>query len=266
MSDLAEAVQSAWRYRWHANTWTCQPTEVALETPVTLFVNGAEYVTAALTPTDLRDWAVGFLAGEGAIQQAREMTIFQWRPDEGQIWVRIPGFRPPERRASYLGSCCGQSRPNGLPAAQWSPLSCNLTWNLSDFYEAFSTLTRWSRTQRSGGLHVAGLARGHAPFLMRADVGRHNALDKVFGAALLALDDALHDAYLLFSGRLSAEIVWKARRMGVSTIVSNAAPTALGIEWAQSFGITLVGFLRDAEASVFSHPERLQLPALPPGD
>jgi FdhD protein len=260
MTDLAQAVHPVLRYRWEANAWHRQATDVALETPVTLFVNGEDYVTVALTPVDVRDWVMGFLAGEGAIRRLQDVTIFQWHPEEGQVWVRIPGFRPPARRASYLGSCCGQSRPDHLVPSAFPPLATEATWALSDFHTAFTALTQWSMRQRSGGLHVASLAHGSTILVARADVGRHNALDKVYGGFLATQDVLPPDAYLLFSGRLSAEIIWKVRRMGISVIVSNAAPTALGIQWAESFGITLVGFLRDEEASVFTHPQRLKLP------
>ncbi len=227
--------------------------------PVTVMVNGLEYVTAAVTAIDLKDWVLGLLAGDGIISRAEEMTIFQWRPEDGQIWVRVPGVQVGTTTSRYLGSCCGQSRPGffnpvGIPA-----LPATLVLKPEHMQQAFEELSNWSSRQHSGGLHVAGLAQSGQVAIARADVGRHNALDKVYGAALLNPALFAH-SYVVFSGRLSAEIIWKVRTMGVEAIVSNAAPTSLGIELGERLGVTLVGFVRDGELSVFAHPERLLLP------
>ncbi len=262
MTDLSLGTRPIVRYHFDGKIWQTEAADVVEETPVTLFVNGAEYVTAAVTAIDLKDWVLGFLAGDGVISRAEDLTIFQWRPDDGQIWVRVPAFRPLPATSHYLGSCCGQSRPGFFNPTGVEPLRATHTLQIDDMRQAFGRLSDWSSLQHSGGLHAAGLARGATLLLARADVGRHNALDKVYGAAL-SHPATLSQAYVVFSGRLSAEIVWKARAMGVEAIVSNAAPTSLGIDLADRLGITTVGFLRGDELSAFSHPERLSLPRLP---
>ena len=249
------------RYHFDGASWHTEDAEVVSETPVTLFVNGAEYVTAAITAIDLHDWVLGFLAGDGVIASGDAVTVFRWMPQEGQIWVRVPGLQPRLATSRYLGSCCGQSRPGFFNPTSVPALAANLTLQVDELKAAFDALSRWSSHQHSGGLHVAGLARRGQLLVARADVGRHNALDKVYGAALTK-PDLLHDAYVVFSGRLSAEIVWKVRTMGVEAIVSNAAPTSLGIEVGRTTGVTTVGFLRGHELSVFTHPERLLLDPL----
>jgi FdhD protein len=262
MAQLAEGVRPAVRHHFDGVVWHTEHAEVVAETPVTLFVNGAEYVTAALTAIDLRDWVLGFLAGDGVIARAEDLTIFRWMPDEGQLWVRVPGLQPQAPASRYLGSCCGQSRPGFFNPKSVPPLEANLTLQVHELTASFEALSLWSSHQHSGGLHVAGLARHGQLLVARADVGRHNALDKVYGAALTR-PDLLRDAYIVFSGRLSAEIVWKVRTMGIEAIISNAAPTSLGIEIGRTTGVTTVGFLRGQELSVFSHPERLLLDPLP---
>lgn len=254
---LKAGIKEKPRRHYDGTIWRLEMSQVVEESPVTIFVNGTEYVTAAVTSIDLRDWVVGFLAGEKVISQASDMSIFQWWPDDNQIWVRVPGFQPGPINSRYLGSCCGQSRPGFFNPSGTPQMPYTLTLKISDLQETFTRLNAWSRSQHSGGLHIAGLAQGQELVLARADVGRHNALDKVYGAALRERPTALNQSYVLFSGRLSAEIVWKVRTMGVEAIVSNAAPTSLGIELADILGITLVGFLRDGEMSVFSHPNRL---------
>lgn len=262
MADLFQGTRPIVRHHYDGTTWRLEEADVVQETPVTLFVNGAEYVTAAVTAIDLKDWVLGFLAGDGAISRADDITVFQWRPEDGQIWARVPAFRPSLSASRYLGSCCGQSRPGFFNPEGVDPLPASQILAVDDMKSAFAKLSEWSSRQHTGGLHAAGLAQGTELMIARADVGRHNALDKVYGAALQQ-SQTLSNAYVLFSGRLSAEIVWKVRTMGVETIVSNAAPTSLGIELAEQLGITAVGFLRGEELSVFAHPERLRLPKLP---
>ena len=260
MTDIASGVTTVMRYHWDSTGWAQESAQAAVETPVTLFVNGAEYVTAALTPLDIEDWAIGYLAGDGLIDRAERVTIFQWRPDDGQIWLRIPGFHPTSAVGSrYLGSCCGQSRPGFFNPEGLTPLDTPLTLNAAILRDQFETLSSWTRGQHSGGLHAAALALGNQLEWLRCDVGRHNALDKVFGAALRAGETDLTQAVVYFSGRLSAEILWKVRQMGAAAVVSNAAPTSLGVKMADQLGITAIGFVRDNEMSVYSHPERLGL-------
>ncbi|NMP21191.1 formate dehydrogenase accessory sulfurtransferase FdhD [Sulfobacillus harzensis] len=257
MTDLIEGVKPQVRRHWHSGQWHMETGEVVEEIAVTLFVNGQEYVTVALTPLDLRDWVTGFLAGEGLIEHASDITVFLWRPEDGQLWVRVPNAPKHPQKGRYLGSCCGQSRPGFFEPSGMSPLQAPLTLHVEKLQAVFGELSRWSHTQHSGGLHVAGLTNGETLLLARADVGRHNALDKLYGAALARNPMDFGASVILFSGRLSAEIIWKTRLMGCPAIVSNAAPTSLGLRLAEDLGITAVGFLRDDELSVFTHPERI---------
>ncbi len=260
MTDIASGVAPVMRYHWDSRGWVQEPAQAAVEVPVTLMINGAEYVTAALTPLDIEDWALGYLAGDGIIDRADRVTIFQWRPEDGQIWLRIPGFHPsPAGGSRYLGSCCGQSRPGFFNPAGLAPLDTPLALDPATIRDHFDTLSSWTHGQHSGGLHAAALALKSQLQWLRCDVGRHNALDKVFGAALRAGQTDLTEAVVYFSGRLSAEILWKVRQMGAAAVVSNAAPTSLGVKMADQLGITAIGFVRTQEMSVYSHPERLGL-------
>lgn len=262
MTNLSLGVKPVMRYHLTHREWQTETSEVVNEIPVTLLVNGEEYVTAALTPIDVADWTYGILAGDGVITNSEDITIFQWHADEGQVWVRVPGYRRTANNARYLGSCCGQSRPGFFNPTNIPPLSATLRLKTDALQKSFEELASWSSSQHSGGLHVAALHYQDSLHLARADVGRHNALDKVFGAGLRTREVPFNEAVVLFSGRLSAEIVFKVRRMGCQAVASNAAPTSLGIELAEKLGITAIGFLRDDELSVFSHPERLTLPPL----
>lgn len=257
MENLLAGVRMVRRRHYHHQQWESEESQVVEEVPVTLFVNGKEYVTVALTPIDLQDWTIGFLSGENVIDTPHDLTWYHWREEDGQIWVRVPDYQVQLPESRYLGSCCGQSRPGFFNPEGVAPLRHTSLINLKDLQLTFSQLSHWTHTQNSGGLHAAGIIQEGELLLARADVGRHNALDKVYGAALMDPRIQWQYSTILFSGRLSAEIVWKVRRMGISVIASNAAPTSLGIKLADQLGITAIGFLRENELSVFTHPDRI---------
>lgn len=268
--SLRQSVRLAPRDHYRGGHWTHEDAEIVREEAVTLFVNGREFVTMVVTPTDLKELAIGFLASEGFIQTAAEVTIFQHQPDSQQIWVRVPGLSADRLAGSgkrYLSSCCGRGRPAfyfvedaNLEPIEVCPLSYPLT--ASRITRLFASLGRWTRQQHSGGLHVAGLAGDAGILAMRTDVGRHNALDKLYGFSLLQ-GMALQDKVVVFSGRLSSEVILKIGRMGVPVVISNAAPTTLGIELADTLGITAVGFARNSELSVYTHAGRLAIDPVP---
>ncbi len=252
------------RHHYTHGHWRQETAEVVVEEALTLFVNGREFVTMVVTPTDIHELIIGFLAAEGLIQNDSDLSVFQYHPEEGQVWVRIPGLKP-ERLSQfgkrYLSACCGRGRPGlyfmddvDLQVLRISTFPYDLS--VDRIRQLFQILSRHTRQQHSGGLHAAGIADRLQMLAVRFDAGRHNALDKLYGHTLLH-HMSRDDKVIIFSGRLSAEVIVKTGRMGVPVLISNAAPTTMGLDLADQLGITVVGFVRNNEMSVYTHRERL---------
>lgn len=111
--------------------------------------------------------------------------------------------------------------------------------------------------KQTGGLHNAAISDGDTFFEHRQDIGRHNALDKLYGFCIQN-HIPVRNKVLIFSGRISSEILIKAAKIGVGVILSKSAPTTLAIQLAHDLNITAVGFIRDGNFNVYSHPERIK--------
>ncbi len=255
-------VISQGRHHYRAGRWTSEVTEVVSEEPLRVHVNGRELATLIATPTHVEELVCGFLAMEGIIGSRQDITVFQYHSDDQAVWVRIPGVnatRLDNFSRPTLSGCCGRGRPSLYFANDddLSPVTSTVTIAPPEIFSFFTQLSQASRRQHSGGLHAAAWSAHHEKLdVVRMDVGRHNALDKVYGWSLIE-NVSTANGIVVFSGRLSSEVIIKVAHMGVGLIISNAAPTSLGLELAESLNITTIGFTRDEEFSVYSHPERI---------
>ncbi|HZG74766.1 MAG TPA: formate dehydrogenase accessory sulfurtransferase FdhD [Paenibacillus sp.] len=235
---------------------------IAVERPLTIVLDGEEFATMVCTPSEMEELVYGFLASEGIVRRADEVASLAIDETSGFARVALRNPRAAGKDAvskRFIGSCCGKSRQfyflNDARAARTSTSAVALTVRqcvdrlreLEDASEAF---------RRTGGLHNAALCAPERLLFARSDIGRHNALDKLFGRCLL---DGVptRDAIVAFSGRLSSEVVLKVAKLGAAVVLSKAAPTTLAIELARDLGITAVGFVRGGSLNVYSHPQRI---------
>ncbi len=226
------------------------------------------------TPGADAELAAGFLFGEGLIHVPQQVAAIRPCVDrsrseaqrgnvvnvflaEGVAWD--PGLVQRNFYATSSCGVCGKASIEAVigPACAWvggsAAVGVDTLLALPDALGATQTVFR-----RTGGLHAAALFTAGGTLLrVREDVGRHNAMDKLIGAALLAGELPLRDYVALMSGRLSFELVQKAARAGVSTLAGISAPSSLAIELAEEVGMTLIGFLREGRFNVYTGGERI---------
>jgi FdhD protein len=165
-------------------------------------------------------------------------------------------------RHFYTSSSCGMCGKTSIEALRTgaSPLSNNTLTASHDVIHSLPNALRGSQDifDQTGGLHASALFDSHGKIdLIREDVGRHNALDKVIGEKFLSGETPLSDRILMVSGRASFELVQKALMAGIPILAAVGAPSSLAVELAREFGMTLIGFVRDHRFNVYTGPERI---------
>ena len=261
------------RLAWSPAGVTRDPDVLAAEEPLEIRVHGRSVAVTMRTPGHDRELALGFLLTEGVVRSLDDVVDVQLcRETEGgaagnvaDVRVADPGrvdFARLTRHVFSSSSCgvCGKATLAALaqafpPAGPGPVFPAELIPSLPAVLEAaqpgFGT---------TGGLHASGLFDASGALrCAREDVGRHNALDKVIGRALLDDQLPLRDVLLLVSGRVSFELVQKARAAGLPVIAGIGAPTSLAVEAAAAGGMALAGFVRAGRLNVYCGHERLGL-------
>jgi FdhD protein len=232
--------------------------EVAIEEPLEIRVDGTPLAVTMRTPGNDEELALGFLYGEGLIDEPHAAGLTEDFANN-TIEVTGPLARDPSARSFYTTSSCGVCGKGALEevAVHAPVLPDGLRIEralLADLPERL----RQPGFARTGGLHATGLfTTGGELLLVREDVGRHNAMDKVVGRALRDGLLPLHDLVLCVSGRLSFELVQKAAVAGAPVLVGVGAPTSLAVSLADDRGMTLAGFARRGSVNVYTRPERV---------
>ena len=232
--------------------------EVAVEEPLEIRVDGQPLAVTMRTPGHDEELALGFLYGEGLISGPRRAGLTEDFA-ANTIEVEGPLERDPGQRHFYTTSSCGVCGKGALEqvAVQSGPLPegpvipRSLLAHLPDLLEQ-------PTFERTGGLHATGLFDPDGRLLIvREDVGRHNAMDKVIGRALMDGIVPLGPRVLCVSGRQSFELVQKAAVAGAPILVGVGAPSSLAISLAADRGMTLCGFARRGNVNVYTHPQRV---------
>jgi len=236
------------------------------EVPIALSFSGTTHAVMMASPSDLEDFALGFALTEGIISASDEIERMHVEPLEAgidiQMWLRdAANTRLKARRRRMAGPVgCGLCGIESIEEAirPVAKVRGSLTLSMDDIGKAMRQLAKDQPFHAAtGAVHAAGFYRpGEGVPLVREDVGRHNALDKLAGALAKAGIAGASGAVVVTS-RLSLEMVQKAAAIGAPAILAVSAPTALAIHTAEEAGMTLVALVRGDEFDVFTHPERM---------
>ncbi|MDO5102565.1 MAG: formate dehydrogenase accessory sulfurtransferase FdhD [Lautropia sp.] len=252
---------------WTAGRHQQVSDHIAEEVPVALILNGISHAVMMATPDDLDDFALGFGLTEGLLQAPAELygveVIRTVNGFEVQMDVSSEcAWRLRERRRNLAGRTgCGLCGTDSLSQVrQPLPEVCPIQLDITSCFEAERGLRQGQRLQQlTGSTHAAawcGLDGGVQ--LLREDVGRHNALDKLIGAMIRAEVD-VRQGFVAITSRASFEMVQKVAMARVGTLVAVSAPTALAIDTARQAGVALVGMIRGQRLVVYGFAERFGL-------
>ena len=272
---MSEAVKGYPAIKWRAGTSARESDNLVVEEPLEIRLGGRRFTITMRTPGHDEELAAGFLLAEGFITNRSEIDEFrrvrgskgEFEPNALDVVLKVDSRDLSERlkRNFVVSSSCGVCGKTSIEALQrridrlqgelqiTAASILGLPAHMRSAQEIFSA---------TGGLHASALfnlPRPDAPSLiaLREDIGRHNAVDKVVGYALMHDQVPLRNSVLMVSGRVSFEIVQKAAAAAISILCAVSAPSSLAIDLAEELGMTLVGFLRDSGFNTYTHGERI---------
>ncbi|VCU71834.1 formate dehydrogenase accessory protein [Pigmentiphaga humi] len=252
--------------RWQDGAEDARIDEVAEEVPVALEYNGISHAVMLASPCDLEDFALGFSLSEGILSRPGELYDCEIvQADEGirvQLEIASERFvRLKDRRRNLTGRTgCGLCGTESLQQAvrHPPPVRGHAVFDAATLHRGLHAMQDLQQLQqRCGATHAAAWMQADGSVdLVREDVGRHNALDKLLGALASAGADFAGGAVLVTS-RASYEMVQKTATLGIGMLAAVSAPTALAIRLAEETGVTLAGFVRPHSHVVYTHARRL---------
>ncbi len=233
--------------------------ELIKEEPFTIFLNGKEFITLLCYPKDLRELGLGFLKSEGLIGSLSEVKKISFSRDEKDIYIEADiselEERLHEKRIVTTGCGKGSIFYFALDSLKCREKSVKKIYSYIVIQNIMREISRSRGNRSERGLHVCAIYNGER-LIIKEDVGRHNALDKIVGYCMLNNIDT-DDSIVFTTGRISSEILLKTAKTDASVIVSRSTPTNLAIELAKKLNITVVGYVRGVNLTIYSGEERI---------
>ncbi|MEY3789117.1 MAG: hypothetical protein RIQ94_600 [Pseudomonadota bacterium] len=252
--------------RWKGKLYERKQDYIAEEVPISLIYNGIPHVVMLATPTNLEEFALGFSITEGIIKSPQELlSVRIYNRSNGiEVQLKIPDHRfqcMTDKGRNLTGRTgCGLCGASTLKQAirQPKPVNGELTLCAEDLRAALTDISNHQKlNQITGAVHAAAWVVPRQGIIsIREDVGRHNALDKLIGF-LLRNDKDLSAGFIIVTSRASYEMVQKTAWVGITLLAAISAPTGLAIRLANETGLTLIGFARDDQHVIYTHPQRL---------
>jgi FdhD protein len=228
---------------------------VVEETLACISVNGAELANFMCSPSDLELLAIGFLYNEGVIGKFEDIDSLHVSDSHCvEIWIKNE-YTVPDRLIITAG--CGGGLTFDDLSTRHEPLQSDFNILPAKLSELMKEVHQGSLVyQQAGGIHTAALSDGENILFQVEDLGRHNCIDKIAGASLKE-GITTNDKILFSSGRISSEMINKARRLQIPIVCSRTSPTSLSVALAEEWNITLVGYIHQNNMRIYSAPERL---------
>ena len=252
--------------RWKGKLYERREDFIAEEVPISLIYNQIPHVVMLATPTNLEEFALGFSITEGIIKSPHELLSARVynRSNGIEVQLKIPEHRfdrLSDKGRNLTGRTgCGLCGASTLQQAIRQPntVKGELSVSAEDLRSALFDLCNHQKLNHiTGAVHAAAwVVPGQGITDIREDVGRHNALDKLIGC-LLRNNQDLSSGFIIITSRASYEMVQKTAWVGISLLAAISAPTGLAIRLANETGLTLIGFARDDQHVVYTHPRRL---------
>jgi FdhD protein len=230
---------------------------VSREISLTVMLNNREIVTLLCTPKDLKWLATGYLASEGFIQDKAQIKKITLNKSKGMVHVETVGqgiadAEPLTRKLIASSSGKGIMQSRSADALPQTKITSPMNIAPSDVFNMLKDFQKRSDVFKvTGGVHSAALCSTNSILLFTEDIGRHNAIDKIFGGCLLE-DISLDERGIITSGRVSSEILLKVAKRDILILISKSAPTDVAVKLAESLGITLIGFVRGTKMNVYA--------------
>ncbi len=234
------------------------------EIPLTIILNNQELVTLLCSPSDLKYLAVGFLSSEGLLKGKDD--IKKVLVDDQRGIVRVETGEDIDlanellfKRMITSGCGRGASFYSVADAQGKTKVESQMSVSAVEILNLVKEFQHQSQIYRTtGGVHSAALCDAGSILVFNEDIGRHNAVDKVFGECILN-DVPTDDRLIITSGRISSEILMKVSKRNIPVLISKSAPTNLGVKLANDLGITLIGFVRGSRMNVYANNWRLNV-------
>lgn len=233
--------------------------EIIVEYQLTIYLNSKEFVTLLCTPKSLQSLVVGFLYSERVIKSKEDIKTITIDEEQGKAYVEIES----DDVFSFIGdnlygkktitTACGNSKTMLYNVMHFlNKIETPITIKPNEVQALIDTFSKKSELfKKTGGVHSCALCNVNEIILFEEDIGRHNALDKILGKALL--ENINHeDKIVLTTGRVSSEIMTKVAKRKIPILISRSAPTNVAIDMAKELGITLIGFARGQKMNIYS--------------
>jgi|YelNatPaOPRAMG01_1025707.scaffolds.fasta_scaffold43114_2 formate dehydrogenase accessory protein FdhD len=231
--------------------------DVAVETPIKIYVNGEVYATLMATPNQLKELTIGFLIGEAIIKSINETK--EIKIEDSIVKVELKNRKNLTLSKKIILTACTSSEEflNQILNLNEPIVESNYAVKASKISEMLEECINKAEIYRAtGATHFAGIFQDEELKAFSEDVGRHNAVDKAIGMAVLKNVD-FQKVVLISSGRQPADMVLKVARAGIPILASLRAPLMSGINAARILGVTLIGFIRKLRMNIYSFPERV---------